>query len=419
MPRSPTVLTPPPGTLPFVPNTTIESGKANAVWLDLYQDGNTPRPIVYGGTGASNAADALNNLGAIGQSNYLAAFSIGDGFYSARNISAEGGVWLKRDGSLYDSATYPVLAALMPALPDGVEWSSRSLIPSGNVRTIINTPTGFMFLNDDGTNSKVFTSTDGDDWAQVATIPGFRAYEVVYGGGVYTAVDGQGKASASNDGITWSTPVTVNTFTGIAGIAFGAGLFVAVGDAGKISTSPDGASWTARTSGVAVFLFKVRFVNGLFVAMGSTGTVISSPDGINWTIRTSGVSTQINDVVFGESLYVFVGSGGVILTTPNLTSWTPRTSGTTLDLLGIGHSSSGFIVVGSSGVARISNNGTSWTASPTGVSSRLDAVVVSATNPAQYYAVGTGFLSGVRTLPTQFRVPNDAAQYGWIKAEND
>jgi hypothetical protein len=419
MPRSPTVLTPPPGTLPFVPNTTIESGKANAVWLDLYQDGNTPRPIVYGGTGASNAADALNNLGAIGQSNYLAAFSIGDGFYSARNISAEGGVWLKRDGSLYDSATYPVLADLMPALPDGVEWTSSNVFSSGDSRSIINTPTGFMFVNDDGTNSKVYASTDGEAWSQVATINSFRAYSVSYGGGIYTIVDGLGKASFSNDGITWSAPAAINTFTGIGGSAYGSSLFVAVGDSGKISTSPDGATWTARTSGVSVFLFNVRYLNNLFVAMGASGTVLSSPDGITWTIRTTGVSVTLYDAMYDGSMYVFVGGNGTIITTTNLTSWTPRTSGTTSDLRSIAYSSAGYITVGASGVARISNNGTAWTASPTGVSNILYCVIVSASNPAQYYAVGTSFLSGLRTLPTQFRVPNDSPQYGWIKAKND
>jgi hypothetical protein len=53
----------PPGT-EGVPDTTIESNKYNAFVHDVEQDLNTPRPIVAGGTGATNADDALENMGA-------------------------------------------------------------------------------------------------------------------------------------------------------------------------------------------------------------------------------------------------------------------------------------------------------------------------------------------------------------------
>jgi hypothetical protein len=46
-----------------VPDTTISSARYNAYVDDVAQDLNTPRPIVAGGTGATNATDALNNLG--------------------------------------------------------------------------------------------------------------------------------------------------------------------------------------------------------------------------------------------------------------------------------------------------------------------------------------------------------------------
>lgn len=44
-------------------NDTIESAKFNALMDDIATDLNTDRPIVAGGTGASNAADARTNLG--------------------------------------------------------------------------------------------------------------------------------------------------------------------------------------------------------------------------------------------------------------------------------------------------------------------------------------------------------------------
>jgi hypothetical protein len=52
----------PPGT-EGVPDTTIESNKYNSYIHDVETDLNTPRPVVAGGTGASNATNALGNLG--------------------------------------------------------------------------------------------------------------------------------------------------------------------------------------------------------------------------------------------------------------------------------------------------------------------------------------------------------------------
>jgi hypothetical protein len=76
----------PPGT-DAVPDTTIESTKYNSNVADVEQDLNAPRPIVAGGTGAANAADALTNLSAEmeGQivTNYDSNVFVSGSFYSA------------------------------------------------------------------------------------------------------------------------------------------------------------------------------------------------------------------------------------------------------------------------------------------------------------------------------------------------
>lgn len=54
----------PPGT-PGVPDTPVESVPYNTYIADIEFDLNLPRPIVAGGTGASNPAQALTNLGAV------------------------------------------------------------------------------------------------------------------------------------------------------------------------------------------------------------------------------------------------------------------------------------------------------------------------------------------------------------------
>jgi hypothetical protein len=70
-----------------IPNNTIESAKYNANVVDVETDLNTPRPIVAGGTGASDAHTAMVNLSGeiAGQvvTNYD-SFAFADGsFYSA------------------------------------------------------------------------------------------------------------------------------------------------------------------------------------------------------------------------------------------------------------------------------------------------------------------------------------------------
>lgn len=70
-----------------IPDQTIESAKYNSYIHDIAQDLNTPRPILYGGTGASNIDQALANMGAEKTSqlvtNYDSHLFYPGSFYSA------------------------------------------------------------------------------------------------------------------------------------------------------------------------------------------------------------------------------------------------------------------------------------------------------------------------------------------------
>jgi hypothetical protein len=72
MPRTNGVYSPPAGTK-GVPNTTVRSAPYNSLIDDLTQDANAPRPITAGGTGASNATQARESLGAIGSADIIGA----------------------------------------------------------------------------------------------------------------------------------------------------------------------------------------------------------------------------------------------------------------------------------------------------------------------------------------------------------
>lgn len=366
------------------------------------------------GNKMTGLADGTNpqDAATVGQ----AASAIGDFKSSARVLDDK---WLRRDGALYNSADYPDLAAVLPALPDGVSWTNTNAITSGTVRGVVKTSIGFLMMVDDGANARVFTTDNtASTWSQVATITGFRVFNFVLQSGIYLAIDGNGFAAVSNDGLTWSAPAKILTFTAGGGVAFAFGLFVAFGDAGKVATSPDGVTWTARTSGVSALMFKAKLVNGVLVAVGTSGAIITSTDAINWTVRASGVTASLYDVTHDGAQYVVVGSGGTIVTSPNLVSWTVRTSGTTQDLNGVAYSASGLLAAGNAGTVRISTNGTSWAASITGTSVSFTCVTFDLNNAAKYFVGGSGALYvGIRTLPTQFKTPSDDPTYGWIKAK--
>src|SRR6478609_10202638 len=75
-----------------VPNAPIESAKYNANLADVEQDLNLPRPIVAGGTGATNAHDAMLALGGelAGQviSNYDSDPFVAGSFYSTSGATS-------------------------------------------------------------------------------------------------------------------------------------------------------------------------------------------------------------------------------------------------------------------------------------------------------------------------------------------
>jgi len=75
-----------------IPDTTIESAKYNGYINDVAQDLNAPRPIIAGGTGAQNAADALAALsGEMAKqlvTNYDSHLFVAGSFYSAPGATA-------------------------------------------------------------------------------------------------------------------------------------------------------------------------------------------------------------------------------------------------------------------------------------------------------------------------------------------
>lgn len=419
------VYTLPNGTIPVISNTVIASAPYNAGMADLVQDANTPRPVTAGGTGATNASDARENLGAIGQDNFLDAYSIGDGYYTARTLDAR---WLKRNGAILNSVDYPTLAALLPALPDTINWTATTTGQSNPLYAIEQDGDDrYVSVGNSGT---IITSTDRSSWASVPAGTAGNLQHLVKMPTFWLAAgtlvpSGGGVTSRSTDGVAWSaanlSPTNVLTEVVGMGIA-GTNVLISGYDSSggiihKILYGTSGTSWTevvvAGSGKLAASSSRVVMVTG-------TGMVLTSDNqGASWTTRIASGFLAFNDICWDaiNSLFIAVGNSGLLRTSPDGIAWTTRTTSVGFSLESVRSSPSGLIAVGSTqNNVIISTNATTWITKA--VPNTSGRALLADKEISQNYMTGntTTILVGVRTLPTQFQVPNDSPTYGWIKA---
>lgn len=409
----------PPNTA-AVSGLTIESAPYNTLNNDIANDLNFPRPITAGGTGATNAADALANLGGVGQSNFLEALRIGDFWSTALTMDAR---FLKRNGTLYEEADYPELADLLGNVPDGVDWTSY---PSGATQTLNAVAYGggkYVAVGDGGV---IYVSTDRKIWSPRSSGTSQNLNSVTYGAGIFVAVGESNTRVVSNNGDSWSVGTIATNFTPKS-IVFGNSLFIASGFIGAsdsgIYSSPDSTTWTQRLNSVAgggIYAMSwsgARFVGG---GQGSgSPNLYTSTNGTAWTQTSSGApATTFTSSSNDGTTFVITGLDGRIYTTTNGTSVNLRAT-TGVQLNGSTYSADGkWLAVGNGGAAFISPTSTTWTSSGTGTALNLRAASFDQTDTEYFLVVGgSGItLEGLKTSSTQFRVPNDSPTYGWIKA---
>lgn len=401
-----------------VPGQVIESADWNNYRADLRDNEfNAARPITAGGTGATNAADALANLGGVGVDNFLNAYPIGSFFGSVNDLDA---TWLRRNGGLYDIADYPVLGAILPALPDGIILTQAT---TSTTNLILHLAYGGGVYVAVGASATLLRSTDRLNWTPrdpdtTGTIGG-----VTYGASIFVAIASNGSVTKSPNAEVWSSS-SVSGITAGQGITHDGTNFIVIGNNSgnpRASYSVDANSWTTVTPSGVIPAVDIAANSSVVVIVGSGGYIASSSDhGATWTTRTSGTANSLNGVCWDAttSLFIAVGASGTIRTSPDGINWTGRTSGASATLNSVSGSPQGIVVVGDSGTVVLSLNGTTYTLATSG-SGVSFTYALADQNVASHYVIsgGGGYIAdGVRTLPTQFRVPNDDPDYGWIKA---
>jgi hypothetical protein len=307
---------------------------------------------------------------------------------------APGSSWLKRDGSYYLSASYSVLAALMPG--NGQSTLTQNFTEAvGGFNGIAYSPTLGIWVAV-GDNQAIYWSSDRVNWTQ-ATAP--SATTGNYVGVIYSAnfsafglVSSIGFYAYSTDGKTWTAggaraTTAAATCIGASATSFTIG-FNNAGTGGLVyTTAIAGSTW--NTVAPAPSFVPNAILNRL-------------PDSPTVTNTSGG--------------WILLGSGGAIATTPTLgisgTTYTSRTSNTTQALYGVqqlAHPTLGTLLyaVGANGAMVTSPDGTAWTSRPTTLTTTL-RVVGLMNQTIRYFGDGgqAGYTSDFSTFGTQTLTAN-------------
>lgn len=406
------------------PFEDVQSGMSQV----LMKDGRAAMAgdLDMGNNKITNVADGENasDVATVGQ----AALLVGDFRDSARTQSSD---FLRRDGSVYSSATYPALSAILGPLDDGLILSQIYSGGSGRITDFIY---GFgRYVAVISTGDSFLTSIDKVDWSPVD-----NAFDGVrIGGGTFAAgIFIVGAISASNhgvvlksaNGLSWSQQ-QIMTSHECRDVAHDGTNFIAVGGTNtpRAAWSVNGSTWTVVTPPGSATLQAVAANNTRVVAVGTAGAIVTSDNhGQTWTSRTSGLSVDLTDVIWDphHSLFIACGFEGKVVTSPDGITWTARSSGLgaggTTGLFGIAAAPNTVVIVGYGGVATFSSNGTTYTPVATAVGASLQGIALEQDSTTKFL-VGTRtgtttIFEATRTASTQFQVPNDNPTYGWIKA---
>lgn len=192
----------------------------------------------------------------------------------------------------------------------GTDWVAGSL-PS-SARLIDITFGNGVFVIVTFNNTKVFYSTNGEDWNSSdivsATTNKWRA--VKFGYEKFLAISGIDRSIAtSSDGITWTVEDNILPAAGYDWheLAFGAGRFIALSKTGTISYTIESSlnNWqtvSLPSPGGVTDWDKIVYGNGLFWILATTtdtNYVLTSPNGLVWTERDLGSSRIWGSAYFG------------------------------------------------------------------------------------------------------------------------
>lgn len=319
--------------------------------------------IANGGTGATSAQQAINNISGLTSAGDLLTHNGTNAIRLARGAEGQcllsgastltwgdcpkqpGVDWILRPASVhpnqwrsitYGSGLFVAVAESganrVATSPDGVNWTPHTAAENNSWYSVTYGNGLFVAVAPDGTH-QIMTSPNGRDWTP-RTAPGAGSWlSVTYGNDLFVSTSATGgNVMTSLDGVTWIHHSAVIENNLWRSVVYGNGLFVAVSQSGtnRVATSSDGVNWLPHNAAEASAWLSVTYGNGLFVAIspgGGTHNVMTSPNGVDWTSRANPISGSLNNVTYGGGLFIAVGSGGLmnqVMTSPDGINWTHR-----------------------------------------------------------------------------------------------
>jgi len=181
--------------------------------------------------------------------------------------STNGSDWKLRDAGLNHVTNYPGIR--------GLAWGAGRFVAVSEG----NSPGTLPSITPITTSSRIFTSTDGEN---------------------YTSVD-------------LSTLAPGLAGEGLTSIAYGGGRFVAIGNAGRILSSTNGLDWETVHDTDGHRWNRVRHLEGTWAVVGNAGWLAFSLDGKIWSSRTAGAESDFTDIAHQNGSYMVVGSHAMVL----------------------------------------------------------------------------------------------------------
>lgn len=302
-----------PGT-DAVSGQTIDSDSYNQRMDDYETDANTPRPVVAGGTGADNAADALTNLGAQASDGDLAAIAaLG---FSARALlkKTAANTWTLQTtsnnvDSILSAADYAAIKALLAVTTSdvsglgtaavkntGVSGNNVALLDGANTWSAVQTLSANAVVGD-GTSSKSLTLKGANSGSAGGTLlignnggaaawaignysaifggsydPDIIIYNAINDGKYYVALSGLKKEIVNTDNVVTMTNKTLSSPT-LSGTVAGSATL-----SGVITHSNTVAMQSSN---------EVQFFSSGYSIRASTGLEIKTADSIRFLVGST------------------------------------------------------------------------------------------------------------------------------------
>ena len=196
--------------------------------------------------------------------------------------------------------------------------------------------TGYSDPNNNGWNTFIATSTDGNSWITRTNHPFTNASygtNIGWNGSYWLIRTNDNKIAKSTNGIDWSIIGNISSLN-VTDLVFmwnGAswiGGVIVTGNTTSFIQSTDGSSWSALSTNVfSGGTVDIKYNGSYYLAAGNGSTLLAkSTDCINWTpISVSGVTTIYN-IEWNGSYWLAACSNGILKSESTATNWSLNTS---------------------------------------------------------------------------------------------